>query len=174
MSFSWNTLIIVSHVASFTANACSKILCTPIYAHFVISFVWTKASNIHQLVRLVVFGLSANEQYFSLTPNQPTLLLAMAYQPNKPKWTRRNLNMKWHCTCKFSGHASSQLMENGLKKPWRWQYILIIIYYKIGYFCTVCRSTSRARVSSKCSLFLSGFRPQRILQNTVVGSFHLQ
>jgi len=30
---------------------------------------------------------SANEQYFSLTPNQPTVLLAMAYQPNKPKRT---------------------------------------------------------------------------------------
>ena len=37
--------------------------------------------------RLVVFGLSANEQYFSLTPNQSTVLSAMAYKPNQPKRT---------------------------------------------------------------------------------------
>jgi len=34
---------------------------------------------------------SANEQYFSLTPNQPTVFLVMAYQPNKPKRTGRLL-----------------------------------------------------------------------------------
>jgi len=34
---------------------------------------------------LISHGLSANEQYFSLTPNQPTVLSAMAYKPNKPK-----------------------------------------------------------------------------------------
>ena len=32
---------------------------------------------------------SANEQYFSLAPNQPTILSAMAYQPNKSKRTGR-------------------------------------------------------------------------------------
>jgi len=46
-----------------------------------------------QPVRLVVFdlshGLSANEQYFSLTPNQPTVLSAMAYKSNQPKPTER-------------------------------------------------------------------------------------
>jgi len=34
---------------------------------------------------------SANKQYFSFTPNQPTVLSAMAYQPNKPKRTGRIL-----------------------------------------------------------------------------------
>ena len=31
---------------------------------------------------LISHGLSANEQYFSLTPNQTTVLSAMAYKPN--------------------------------------------------------------------------------------------
>jgi len=31
---------------------------------------------------LLSHGLSANEQYFSLTPNQPTVLSAMAYKQN--------------------------------------------------------------------------------------------
>ena len=38
---------------------------------------------------LISHGLSANEQYFSFTPNQPTVLSAMAYKPNKPKRTGR-------------------------------------------------------------------------------------
>ena len=38
-------------------------------------------------IRLISHSLSANEQYFSLTLNQPTLLSAMAYKPNKPKRT---------------------------------------------------------------------------------------
>ena len=38
---------------------------------------------------LISYGLSANEQYFSLTTNQPTVLSAMAYQSNKPKRTGR-------------------------------------------------------------------------------------
>jgi hypothetical protein len=37
----------------------------------------------------VVYGLSANEQYFSLTSNQVTVLSAMAYKPNKHKRTGR-------------------------------------------------------------------------------------
>ena len=41
------------------------------------------------LVRLISRTFSANEQYFSLTPNQLTVLSAMAYQPNKPKRTGR-------------------------------------------------------------------------------------
>jgi len=36
---------------------------------------------------LISHSLSANEQYFSLTPNQPTVLSAMAYKPNQPKRT---------------------------------------------------------------------------------------
>lgn len=35
-----------------------------------------------------------------------------------------------------------------------------------------CRSTSRAQV--RLNVLLSGFRPQRILQNMVFASFHLQ
>ena len=31
---------------------------------------------------------SANEQYFSLTTNQPTVLSAMAYQPNEQGYCR--------------------------------------------------------------------------------------
>ena len=38
---------------------------------------------------LISHGLSANEQYFSLTPNQPTVLSAMTYKPNQPKRTGR-------------------------------------------------------------------------------------
>jgi len=34
---------------------------------------------------LVNHALSANEQYFFLTPNQTTVLLAMVYKPNQPK-----------------------------------------------------------------------------------------
>jgi len=34
---------------------------------------------------LISHDLSDNEQYFSLTPNQPTVLSAMAYKPNQPK-----------------------------------------------------------------------------------------
>ena len=34
---------------------------------------------------LIKRTFSANEYYFSLTINQPTVLLAMTYQPNKPK-----------------------------------------------------------------------------------------
>jgi len=40
-------------------------------------------------IRLISHGLSANEQYFSLTPNQPIVLSTMTYQPNKPKQTGR-------------------------------------------------------------------------------------
>ena len=36
-------------------------------------------------IRLISHGLSANGQYFSLTPNQPIVLLAMTYKPNKSK-----------------------------------------------------------------------------------------
>ena len=38
---------------------------------------------------LISHDLSANEQYFSLTPNQPTILSVMAYKPNEPKRTGR-------------------------------------------------------------------------------------
>ena len=41
------------------------------------------------LVWLISRTFLANEHYFSLSPNQPTVLLAMAYQPNKPKRTGR-------------------------------------------------------------------------------------
>jgi len=41
------------------------------------------------LVWLISRTFSANEQYFSLIPNQPTVFSAMAYQPNKPKQTGR-------------------------------------------------------------------------------------
>ena len=42
---------------------------------------------IFQPVRLLVSGLSANEQYFSLKPNQPTVLSVMTYKSNQPKQT---------------------------------------------------------------------------------------
>ena len=38
---------------------------------------------------LISHGLSGNEQYFSLIPNQPTVLSVMAYKPNQPKRTGR-------------------------------------------------------------------------------------
>ena len=38
---------------------------------------------------LINYDLLVNEQYFSLTPNQPTVLSTMAYKPNKPKRTER-------------------------------------------------------------------------------------
>ena len=40
-------------------------------------------------IRLISLGLSVNEQYFSLTPNQPTVFLVMAYKPNKLTRTGR-------------------------------------------------------------------------------------
>ena len=36
---------------------------------------------------LISSGLSANEQYFSFTPNQSAVLSAMAYKPIQPKRT---------------------------------------------------------------------------------------
>jgi len=36
-------------------------------------------------------GLSASQQCFSLTPNQPAVLQPMAYKPNQPKRTGRYL-----------------------------------------------------------------------------------
>jgi len=48
-------------------------------------------------VWLISHGLSANEQYFSLTPNQPTgVFSTMAYQPNKTKRTGRLLTLGLH------------------------------------------------------------------------------
>ena len=44
------------------------------------------------LLWLISRIFSANEQYFSLTQNQPTILLAMSYQPNKSKRTGRKLS----------------------------------------------------------------------------------
>ena len=40
-------------------------------------------------VWLISCTFFTNEQYFSLTPNQPTIFSAMAYQSNKPKRTCR-------------------------------------------------------------------------------------
>ena len=42
-----------------------------------------------ELVWLISRTFSANEQYFSFIPNQPIVLSAMAYQPNKPRRTGR-------------------------------------------------------------------------------------
>ena len=39
------------------------------------------------LVWLISHTFSANEPYFFLTPNQPTVLSAIAYHPNRPKPT---------------------------------------------------------------------------------------
>ena len=39
---------------------------------------------------------SANEQYFSLTQNQPAVLLVMVYQPNKPKRIERISQLDMH------------------------------------------------------------------------------
>jgi len=41
---------------------------------------------------LISYDLSVNEQHFSLTPNQPTVLSAMAYKSNKPKQKWRSLS----------------------------------------------------------------------------------
>jgi len=35
------------------------------------------------MLQLASVTFSANEQYFSLTTNQPTVLLAMVYQPSE-------------------------------------------------------------------------------------------
>ena len=46
-------------------------------------------------VWLINRTFSANEQYVSLTLNQSTVLLTMAYHPNKPKRTGRKHIDQW-------------------------------------------------------------------------------
>ena len=57
--------------------------------------------TIYQLVRLVIFGLSTNEQYFSFTPNQPTVPSVMAYKPSQPKRTGRISSLLFLCPFAF-------------------------------------------------------------------------
>ena len=59
--------------------------------------IWQFTWQGHQLtpcslrfVWLISRTFSANEQYFSLTPNQLIVLSVITYQPNKPKQTGRN------------------------------------------------------------------------------------
>ena len=47
------------------------------------------------LIWLISCTFLTNEQYFFLTLNQSTVLLAMAYQPNKIKRTRRRMMNEW-------------------------------------------------------------------------------
>ena len=53
-------------------------------------------------ISLISHGLSANKQYFSLTPNQPTVLSAMAYKLNKPKRTGLSLT-RCPLPCRWKG-----------------------------------------------------------------------
>ena len=62
---------------------CGKVICQPG------KVVYADSSEMLGLVWLISRTFSANEQYFSLTPNQPTSFSAMAYQPNKHKRTGR-------------------------------------------------------------------------------------
>ena len=58
-------------------------LCWPDYQARSTTSVEKYAPCLLGLVWLISRIFSANEQYFSLTSNQPTVLSAMAYQPNE-------------------------------------------------------------------------------------------
>jgi len=70
--------------------------------------------------------------------------------------------------------AASQLTLNGAKEsPWRCQCFLIRIITKLVTSVWAVDQATGPQLASKCSLFLSRL-PQRILQNTIATSFHLQ
>ena len=69
-------------------------------------------------------GLSTNEQYFSLTPNQSTVLSAMVYKLSQPKRTRRNLPAFYYLLAHARGASLVLWSERGemagfiLRRAW--------------------------------------------------------